>query len=115
MKTGKVTRGDVWLGDLSPTLGHEQTGCRPLLVVSVDDFHQGPSGLVVILPITSTDRGIRMHLTIRPPEGGLRKESTILCDAIRSIARKRLLHRIGRVSPGVMEGVEDRLRMLLNL
>jgi mRNA interferase MazF len=115
MKTGKLTRGEVWLGDLSPTLGHEQTGCRPLLVVSVDYFHQGPSGLVVVLPITSINRGIKMHHTIRPPEGGLRKESTILCDAIRSIARDRLLYRIGRVSPDVMEGVEDRLRMLLDL
>src|SRR5438128_11466126 len=47
-------RGEVWLIDLNPVRGHEQAGRRPALVVSDDLFNQGPAGLVIVLPITST-------------------------------------------------------------
>ena len=47
-------RGEVWLADLNPVRGHEQAGRRPVLVVSEDLFNQGPAGLAVVLPLTST-------------------------------------------------------------
>lgn len=46
-------RDEVWLADLHPIRGREQTGERPVLIVSTDRFHQGPAELVVVLPVTS--------------------------------------------------------------
>jgi mRNA interferase MazF len=111
----KLPRGDVWLVDLSPTRGHEQRGKRPVLIVSEDDFNQGPAGLVIVLPITSTQRPIPTQVHLSPPEGGLKNPSAILCDAIRSISTERLVRYWGRVSGEVMDQVDDRLRILLSL
>src|SRR5438309_8857550 len=90
-------RGEVWLADLDPTFGHEQGGRRPVLVVSVDPFNAGPSGLVVVLPITSRVRPLPLYVPVSPPEGGLRMPSAILCDAARSIDRRRLIDCWGQV------------------
>jgi mRNA interferase MazF len=109
------SRGEVWLADLGATRGHEQAGARPVLVLSVDTFNQGPADLVVVLPLTSRYRGVPMHVPLRPPEGGTKTPSVILCDAIRSISKDRLARRWGVVSMQTMSAVEDRLRILLGL
>jgi mRNA interferase MazF len=108
-------RGDLWLADLDPTRGHEQAGRRPVLVISDDLFNQGPAELVVVVPLTSRLRDIALHVRVRPPEGGLQIESAVLCEAIRSVSRDRLLRRWGRVSVGTLQAVEMRLRALLRL
>ncbi len=108
-------RGEVWLADLDPGFGHEQAGRRPVLIVSVDPFNSGLSGLTVVAPITSRLRNIPLHVPVKPPDGSLRVPSSILCDAVRSIDRRRLLDRWGAVSPATMAAVEDRLRRLMGL
>ncbi|HAX77554.1 MAG TPA: growth inhibitor PemK [Cyanobacteria bacterium UBA11372] len=108
-------KGDIWLVDLNPTRGHEQAGKRPCLVVSVDLFNQGASGLVVVLPITSKEKGIPFHVEVNPPEGGLTQRSFIKCEDVRSISTERLLQKWGVVSSTTMNEVEDRLRILFGL
>ncbi|MBM3465361.1 MAG: type II toxin-antitoxin system PemK/MazF family toxin [Armatimonadetes bacterium] len=108
-------RGEVWFADLNPTRGHEQAGQRPVLVISIDGYNRGPADLVLVLPITSTQRGVLYHVPVAPPEGGLTKASDILCDAVRSIAKQRLGRRLGAVSGATMAAVEDRLRILQGL
>ena len=107
--------GEVWFGDLSPIIGHEQAGQRPLLIVSIDRFNRSPAGLVVVLPIISTLRNIPWHIPISPPEGGLTLKSAILCEAIRSISQDKLLRRLGAVSPTTLQAVQARVRVLLDL
>jgi mRNA interferase MazF len=114
-KAASPQRGEVWLADLDPSFGHEQGGRRPVLVVSVDSFNAGLSGLVVVLPITSRKRSLPLHIPIDPPEGGLRHPSAILCDAVRSIDQGRLIDCWGTVSASIMTLIEDRLRRLLGL
>jgi len=109
------SRGEVWFVDLNPVLGHEQAGKRPALVVSVDLFNNGPAGLVVVLPITTKDKGVPFHMEIHPTEGGLTGKSFIKCEDIRSISKERLLSIAGKVTSLTMAAVEDRLRILLNL
>ena len=109
------SRGEIWLADLNPTRGHEQAGRRPILIVSEDVFNHGPADLVIVAPLTSTHRGIPSHVPITPPEGGLRSPSVILCDAIRSVTKERLVRQWGTVSSFTMTLVEDRLRILLGL
>ena len=109
------SRGDIWLADLQPVRGHEQSGRRPVLIMSVDQFNHGPASLVVIIPITSTLRPIPFHYVIQPPEGGLSNPSALLCEAVRSISKDRLLTKRGQVTPATMAKVADRLRILLGL
>lgn len=110
------SRGEIWLANLDPILGHEQAGNRPVLIVSTNLFNQGPAGLVMVLPITRTDRGIPAHVVVNPPEGGLTARSFILCDGIRSITKRRLgPHSWGSVSNQTMAKVEEYLRLLLEL
>jgi mRNA interferase MazF len=108
-------RGEIWLADLRPTRGREQTGRRPVLVLSVDFFNAGPADLIVVLPLTSTQRDIPLHVKIGKGDGGIRKESVILCEAIRSISKDRLISRWGTLSREAVAEVEDRLRILLGL
>jgi mRNA interferase MazF len=108
-------RGEVWLADLNPTRGHEQAGRRPVLVVSEDLFNRGPAGLVVVLPMTSTIRGVPSHVVVAPPEGGVESRSAILCESVRSVSVERLAERWGAVGHPTMAAVEDRLRILLRL
>lgn len=108
-------RGEVWKVDLAPTVGHEQSGTGPALVISVDAFNQGPAELVVVLPVTSKAKGVPFHVKIEPPEGGLSMRSFAKCEDLRSISKLRLKSRIGAVSPQTMAEVEDRLRILLSL
>jgi len=109
------SRGEIWLMDLNPVCGHEQAGRRPALVVSVDGFNHGPAGLVIVIPITTKDKGIPLHVGVFPPEGGLNEQSFIKCEDVRSVAKERLVRCLGRVEEGTLAEVEDRLRILLGL
>src|SRR5436190_16067772 len=73
-------RGEIWLADLRPTRGREQTGRRPALVLSVDFFNAGPADLIVVLPLTSTQRDIPLHVKVKKGDGGTRNDSAILCE-----------------------------------
>jgi mRNA interferase MazF len=111
----KPARGEVWLADLNPVKGHEQAGKRPCLIISVDLFNQGASGLVVVLPITSKEKRIPFHVELDPPEGGLKVRSFIKCEDVRSVSVERLEKRWGAVSSETLAAVEDRLRILMGL
>jgi len=105
----KPGRGEIWSVELNPVKGHEQAGKRPCLVMSVDLFNHGPAGLVVVLPITTKNKGIM------PPEGGLKETSYIKCEDVRSLSMERLIERWGTVSSEKLAMAEDRLRILMEL
>jgi mRNA interferase MazF len=109
------SRGDIWLADLNPIKGREQAGMRPCLVVSVDLFNQSPAELVIVVPLTTKARGIRTHVPLKPPEGGVRELSYIKCEDVRSISTERLTSRWGVVSRATMCNVEDCLRILMGV
>jgi len=115
MSASQPCRGDVWTFDLDPVRGREQAGRRPALIISVDRFNHGPAELLVMVPITSRQKGIPFHVPIAPPEGGVRQESFIKCEDVRSVSATRLSRYWGRVSPATVEAVEHRLRILLGL
>jgi mRNA interferase MazF len=108
-------RGEVWVLSFDPTRGHEQAGTWPALVISVDVFNAGPADLAIVLPITSRAKGVRSHVPIEPPEGGLTVESFIKCEDVRSVSKDRLQRRLGTVSADTIAEVEARLRILLGL
>jgi mRNA interferase MazF len=111
-----IRRGEVWLADLEPTRGREQSGQRPILIVSPDPINQGPGDLVLAVPFTTRRRGIPTHVEVHPPDGGLRDISFAMCEQIRSLATERLGPQpFGSISPAVLRSVENRLRLLLVL
>jgi mRNA interferase MazF len=109
------SRGEIWVVGLDPVRGHQQGGRRPALVLSADAFNHGPADLVVVVPITTKDKGIPLHVRVDRPEGGIRAVSFIKCEDIRSLSKQRLVERWGRVSAAVLQDVEDRIAILLNL
>jgi mRNA interferase MazF len=97
------------------TTGHEQACTRPALILSEDIFNEGQAGMVVVAPITRTQRKIRWHVPVAAPEGGVISKSFIQCENARSVSKQRLKRRRGRVPEAVMQQVEERLRILLGL
>lgn len=108
-------RGEVWQVDFDPVRGHEQGRQRPAVIVSTDAFNAGPAALVVVCPVTTRERGVRLHVPVEPPEGGLRMRSVVLCDQVRTVSIQRLTARLGDLGPSSIAAIEERLRILLDL
>ncbi len=116
MNKTKFNRGDVWLVELDPTVGHEQAKLRPCAIISVDTYNNGPANLIVILPLTSKFRPIPWYVAVMPPEGGLTKPSYVICDQVRNVSVKRFEGTVlGSLSFRTMKEIDQRVAMLLNL
>jgi mRNA interferase MazF len=115
MSAAQPARGDVWFANLDPIVGREQSGIRPVLVLSVDKFNAGPADLLIVLPITSKWKGQPLHVAISPPEAGLQTPSFVKPEDIRSISKQRLRQYCGAVSIQTIQSVEMRIRILIGL
>ena len=107
--------GEIWVLNLNPTVGREVKGTRPALVVSIDLFNQGPTDLVIIVPLTTKRKNTPLHVKIEPPEGGIKETSFIKCEDIRSVSKRRFLEKWGKVSQKTMDKVKENIRALLDL
>lgn len=110
-------RGEVWLVSFDPTLGAEIKKARPALVLQ-NDVANRASPITIVAAITSRfDEGRLYPTEVRlfPPEGGLTAESVVLSNQLRSVHRRRLVKRLGRVKPGTLEDVERALQIGLGL
>lgn len=107
-------RGEVWWADLQAVRGHEQGGDRPVLVLSVDKLNHGPADLVVVLPITKTDRRIPSHIRIQG-QGGLKDTSFVICEQPRCISKERLRRLSGTVDSKTMLDVSYAVSAILGL
>jgi mRNA interferase MazF len=108
-----MRRGEVWLCQLSPTIGREQAGARPAVILSADEFNTSRAELVVVLPITSKPRALPSRVLMTPPEGGLSRESWIICEQPRTISTTRLRKRLGTARPATLGAVEVIVSTLL--
>ncbi len=99
--------------DLNPTRGREQAGMRAALVLSVDKFNHGPADLVIVVPVTTTNRRIPTHVLVPAGEAGLTADSYIKCEDLRSLSKDRLVRRMGAVSSSRIESVQKYVRLLL--
>jgi mRNA interferase MazF len=91
-------RGEIYLVNFDPTIGSEISKTRPALVVQ-NNIANRSSPIIIIAAITSKfdDRLYPTEVLIEPPEGGLKTNSVILLNQIRSIDRQRLIKRIGAI------------------
>lgn len=112
MKTPNAAQGEVWDCELDPVVGHEQAGRRPCLIVSVDAVGRGPSGLAIVVPF-SRSNPTRLDVRVDPPEGGLSAVSHALPYHVRTVSRRRLARRRGRVADATLSEVVGRVRLLI--
>lgn len=98
-----VKRGDIYYADLSPVVGSEQGGIRPVLVIQ-NDIGNKYSPTVIAAAITSQINKAKMptHIELAAKDYGLNKDSVILLEQIRTIDKRRLREKIGRIDDGLM-------------
>ncbi len=111
-----VKRGDIFYADLSPVIGSEQGGVRPVLVVQ-NDVGNKYSPTIIISAITSQINKARLptHIEINAPDFGLPKDSVVLLEQIRTIDKKRLREKIGKFDEDMMRRVDEALRISIGL
>ena len=108
-------RGEVWLVDFGEPVGHEQSGRRPAVVVSADPLNESRAGIVIVVPTTTTPRGLPSQVEIDPISSGLDEVSYAKCEDVKSISEQRLIAHLGRVSDTALFEVARVLRYLLNI
>jgi mRNA interferase MazF len=111
----EVKRGEIYLADLDPVVGHEQGGRRPHLVISVNQMNRSATGLLIGVPLTTTDWGSKLHVRLEPPEGGLNRVSFAMPEMARSVSNARLLAKLGYASADTVEAVAKHLGILIGL
>ncbi len=111
-----VKRGDIFYADLSPVVGSEQGGVRPVLIVQ-NDVGNKFSPTVIVAAITSQINKAKLptHIEIMADDYGLSRDSVILLEQIRTIDKKRLRERIGRLDEELMERVNEALTVSVGL
>jgi mRNA interferase MazF len=107
-----IKRGDIYFADLSPVVGSEQGGVRPVLILQNDTGNRF-SPTVIVAAITSQTEKVRMptHIKLEEKENGLPRKSVVLLEQIRTIDKTRLQQYIGHLAPEAMRRVDDALRV----
>lgn len=104
----RILRGEIYWADLNPTRGHEQSGRRPVLVISHDEFN-ARSGTVIGLALTSQPQKAGFPLTLQLPGAKLPKPSWVKISQVRTLSVERIGSRVGRVAAGdlakIIEGL----------
>lgn len=111
-----VKRGDIYYADLSPVIGSEQGGIRPVLIIQ-NDMGNKYSPTVIVAAITSQINKAKLptHVEISSEEYGLNKDSVILLEQVRTIDKRRLKDKIGHISLELMEKVDSGLSISVGL
>ena len=111
-----IKRGDIYYADLSPVVGSEQGGIRPVLIVQ-NDVGNRYSPTVIAAAITSrTDKNkMPTHIDVVADEYGLEKNSVILLEQIRTLDKKRLREKMGHLDDSVMNRVNSAISVSFGL
>ncbi len=107
-----VKRGDIFYADLSPVVGSEQGGIRPVLVVQ-NDVGNRYSPTIIVAAITSQINKAKLptHLELPGDEYGLSKNSVILAEQVRTIDKRRLKEKIGHLDDALMTKIDNALKI----
>lgn len=111
-----VKRGDIYYADLSPVIGSEQGGVRPVLIVQ-NDVGNKYSPTVIAAAITSQQDKSRMptHINVNGDSCGLSKDSVVLLEQVRTIDKQRLKERMGNLSTSDMNKINKALNISFGL
>jgi len=112
----EVKRGEIWWADVSPTVGTEQSGLRPVLIVQTDRANPH-SPHTIIVPFTTKIRRkiLPSHVFVPAPESNLPKDSVILCEQVRVIDKQRLIRKVTALTEKRLSEVNFALKEILSL
>ena len=114
-----MRRGDVFIADLIPRSGSEQTGRRPVVIISNDGFNltQNWRSIIVVPLSTSTSQALRTQtaVMITQGEGGLSQDSVALCHQVTTLDRSKLKTRLGELTQAKMLELERGLKAAMDL
>ena len=114
-----MTRGEVYWADLAPRSGSEQSGRRPVVILSHNAFNQSPGwNSIIVVPLsTSSSQAKRGPTIVVVPAGtyGLSKAGVVLCHQITTLDRSKLLERIGAISPTLLRSIENGVKAAIDL
>lgn len=112
----KLQRGQIVLVDLNPTLGHEQKGVRPCVVVSDPDVIGAQRfQLVCVVPVTGTAGAGLLYPALEPGTSGLAKKSFALIDQLRSLDKRRILRVYGLLARGQISAIDEGIALFLGI
>ena len=111
-----VKRGEIYYADLSPVVGSEQGGIRPVLIIQ-NDVGNRYSPTVIAAAITSQRDKAKLptHIEISAQSCGLQKDSTVMLEQVRTIDKKRLRERMGEITPETMNSINSALSISFGL
>ena len=111
-----VKRGDIFYADLSPVVGSEQGGLRPVLIIQ-NDVGNRYSPTVIAAAITSRMGKTRLptHIDIYADKAGLSKDSVVLLEQIRTLDKRRLKEKMGHLDEGMMNAVNAAIAVSFGL
>lgn len=114
-----MKRGEIYVAELVPRSGSEQTGRRPVIIVSHDGFNQTPNWRsIIVVPISTSTNQAKRGLTailINQGEGGLTQDSVALCHQITTLDRNKLKQRLGELSTEKMSEIEAGLKAAMDM
>ncbi|WP_071131709.1 type II toxin-antitoxin system PemK/MazF family toxin [Enterococcus timonensis] len=111
-----VKRGDIYFADLSPVIGSEQGGVRPVLIVQNNlGNHFSPTVIVAAITAKMAKPKLPTHIGINAEQTGIEKDSVILTEQIRTIDKSRLKERVCHLSVELMAQVDQALKISLGV
>jgi mRNA interferase MazF len=115
MRRRRPSRGEIWIVDLNPTRGHETSGQRRALVISVNELDHGPAGLAMVLPVSNVDKHIATHVKVPAGEARQTQDGFVKCEEVRSLSIERFSSRVGVVKTTTLAAVMGNVRVLLGV
>jgi mRNA interferase MazF len=116
MKTVTVKRGDIYYADLSPVVGSEQGGVRPVLIVQNDVGNRfSPTVIAAAITSQSEKANLPTHIKVNASGSGLAKDSIVLLEQVRTIDKQRLKEKMGTLDPLAMHRIDRALSISFGL
>ena len=111
-----IKRGDIYYADLSPVVGSEQGGMRPVLIVQNDIGNKySPTEIAAAITRRQSKAKLPTHITIDAQNCGLSKDSVVLLEQVRTIDKQRLKEKMGELDKSTMYGINQALSVSFGL
>ena len=109
-----VRRGDIYYADLSPVVGSEQGGMRPVLIIQNDTRHS-PTVIAAAITSQTGKANLPTHISLAARSCGLTRDSVILLEQVRTLDKSRLRERMGRLDEPAMHQVDNAIAVSFGL
>jgi mRNA interferase MazF len=110
-------RGEIWLLDWSPSRGSEQAGFRPALIIQTDAANSNPNyPNTIVLAVSTKGKPVPFHAALTPNKlNGLTEASFVKCEQVLTVAKERLVKRLGAIDADRMQQINRAVRLVLEV